>query len=331
MQVLAIPCFNALLLGIQVHEFILMISTRACYLGVDEMLLNASLESRNDVVIITKPKACENTRLYDSEFSRFQYFFTNDSDSYQANHYYLENAYNLSLSTVVIMTVGFVGICYLSFRTYRDYGWSIYRINGADIQKRNVLMRYHVFMLALKLNIYFAICDAFPYLFHTAHQLAVFPDMVMEGLKADAEDFKRGGYSTAILVVVSTGWCLLSAALFFFVGVHAIRKCNYWLMGLLLVVYLVQVFIEGRYCLYLLVVKVPGLHRPAYHIYIYWGVIVAIEMAFDIFIVLMGCWVTYDFKNGLSQLVNDMYENKPWILFKKPEHLQPKKERFIID
>ena len=332
MQVLVIPVFNALLLGIQSYEFALMVATKSCYFGIEEELVSRQASTSNtDNFTIKYPPVCEDslTALIDLLGKNE---FKNKPSVFQDNHYHLQNAYNLSLTALVFMVVFFIGICFLSFRTYRDYGWSIYQINGADIQKRDVLMRYHVFMLALKLNIYFAICDALPFLLHVLDFSLFDPGSMITEFQYDINDIKQGGYGRIILMIVSSAWCLFSALLFYFVGVHAIRRCNYWLMGLLLVVYLVQVFIEGRYCIFMLDVLVPEYTIiVAISYYIYWGVIIAVEMAFDIFIVLLGSWVMYDFKHGLAELVNDMYDNKPWIFKKKPEHLKPKKERFIID
>ena len=331
MQVLAIPVLNALLLGIQSFEYSLMAATKWCYFGIEEAMVIRQASTNNSNYTIHAPPVCQDTG------TRLVYHVTpnllkNKLPYYQANHYHLQNAYNLCLSTLVIMAVLFIILCYLSFKTYRDYGWSIYRINGADIQKRNVLKIYHVFMLALKLNIYFALCDALPYLIQIIEEWVLLPNFLPANIRKDAQDFKQGGYGGSILFILSSAWCLLSALLFYFVGVFAIRKCNYWLMALLLVVYLAQIFIEGRYCLYMLNVEVSDKMPKVLNDYsTYLGVIIAIEMAFDIVILLLGSWVMYNFKNGLTELVNDMYEYKPWIFKRKPEHLKPKKERFVID
>ena len=331
MQVLVIPVLNTLLLGIQSYEYSLMAKTKSCYFGIEEEVVRGKASTNNSNYTIRSPPICEysGTRLiYNAKFISSGV----GTSLYQDNQIYVQNAYNLSLTALVFMVVFFVGICYLSFKTYRDYGWSIYRINGADIQKRNVLTRYHIFMLTLKLNILFAICDALPFLFGTADGLGFHSGLLRNTYQYNSDDLKHGGYGGTILYLLSSAWCLLSALLFFFVGVHAIRKCNYWLMSLLLVVYLVQVFIEGRLSLFMLKVNAPAASDQIISLYYaYWGVIVALEMAFDIFIVLLGSWVMYDFKHGLAELVNDMYDNKPWIFKKQPEHLKVKKERFIID
>ena len=330
-QVLVIPVLNTLLLGIQSYEYSLMAKTKSCYFGIEEEVVRGKASTNNSNYTIRSPPISEgsSTRLiYNSTFISPRL----KPSVYLQNHFHLQNAYNLSLATLIVMLLFFIGICFLSFRTYQNYGWSIYRINGADIQKRNVLTRYHIFMLTLKLNILFAICDALPFLLSIIDWSRFHPVTLRNTLENSVYELKHGGYGGHILYLFSSAWCLLSALLFFFVGVHAIRKCNYWLMSFLLIVYLVQVFIEGRLSLYIFNVVAPLAWGHIYSLfYAYWGVIVALEMAFDIFIVLLGSWVMYDFKHGLAELVNDMYDNKPWIFKKQPEHLKVKKERFIID
>lgn len=333
MQVLVLPFFNALLTGIQIHEFLLVSAVRRCHEAIPQSIDTSLLKGLNDGYIanIKLPAECRTTVLYDlMDQTRLRISSTTLS-LYKDNHNLLLNAFNLSLATVILMCLFFIIICYLAFNTYRDYGWIIYRINGANIQKRNTLTRFHLFMLALKLNIYFSLCDAFVYLFTIVNNLVFDPEVVRQTFETDAADLTAGGYASNILMIVSSAWCLLSALLFYFVGIHAIRRRKFCLMVLLLVVYLVQVFIEGRACLYWLAVYVPSAEPIQKSYYIYWGVIYAIEMAFDGFIVVMGCWVLYDFGNGLADMVNDMFDNKPWVVVKKPDHLNVKKERFVVE
>ena len=330
MQVLVIPVFNGLLFAVQCYEFVLMAATKTCFEGV-QSALEVGFTASADNITIPIPDACAYTNLVLIKNRDERWFSRHTLAIYQSNHPHLPNALNLSLATVVIMSVLFLGICCLSFKTYRHYGWTIYRINGADIQKRDVLTRYHVFILALKLNIYFAACTAVPFLFTLIGALVFdLPDS-SRTFQRQSNEIRNGGYGIAILTLVISAFCMMSVFLFYFVGIRAIRKNNYWLMGLLLVVYLVQVCLEGRYVYFWLVVDLSLERKEQILLNYYLGTIVAVEMAFDIFIVLMGSWVMYDFKHGLSRLVNEMYEHKPWILFKKPEHLQPKKERFVID
>jgi hypothetical protein len=44
---------------------------------------------------------------------------------------------------------------FVAYRLFAELGWSIYKEQGADIKKRTILQRYHIFILLLKLNVYF--------------------------------------------------------------------------------------------------------------------------------------------------------------------------------
>lgn len=44
---------------------------------------------------------------------------------------------------------------FLAYRAYLEFGWSVWQQQGADIRKRNILRLYHIFLLLLKVNVYF--------------------------------------------------------------------------------------------------------------------------------------------------------------------------------
>ncbi|KAL2917417.1 hypothetical protein HK105_203082 [Polyrhizophydium stewartii] len=66
---------------------------------------------------------------------------------------------SLSLSyAVVFFMLVFTAACLVVFRKAFDmYGWSIFHAHGADISKRETMRRYHLFIVLLKLNVYFAV------------------------------------------------------------------------------------------------------------------------------------------------------------------------------
>jgi hypothetical protein len=45
---------------------------------------------------------------------------------------------------------------FVSFMVYKEYGFTLYRSQGADIRKKRMLGHYHALILLLKLNIYFS-------------------------------------------------------------------------------------------------------------------------------------------------------------------------------
>ncbi|KAI8613491.1 hypothetical protein BC830DRAFT_473954 [Chytriomyces sp. MP71] len=73
---------------------------------------------------------------------------------------------NLSLlnrsAPIELIIVGVSGLgnllgLFFGFKTYQEYGWSLYQVQGASIKRKWIITRYHLFILLLKLNIYFTL------------------------------------------------------------------------------------------------------------------------------------------------------------------------------
>ena len=334
LQVAVIPVVNALLLIIQAHDYALMTVVQKCFFDVEEALTN--IVRLGGVVdfktSIDPPEICAKSGLYGTSTNQPVMFFSEETLSdMQSKHQALLNAKYMCLANLMIVSLVLTIMCYPAFRTSREYSWRIYRIQGADIKQRNVLDRYHLFLLLLKLNIYFAMCDGMVYLFQVAVRwISDFSRLKVE-FDDEMPDLKAGGYAPDYLMITSSFWCFLSALVFYFLGVRAIRKCIYWLMTLLLLVYIVQIAIEGRLCKYLIDKKAQNMVAASPNKYIYWALIVGVEMTFDAVIVVLGMLLLQDFGQGLAELVKDMEVYKPWIFKKKPKHLKVVKERFDID
>ena len=330
-QVLVIIAFNLFLLINQIADFAFMTISRDALDSVQSILTERFSDS--SVTNTTINMLDISNQYYDFAYAEngSLTFGPNAVSLFLAQEQYLLNAYNINFTLLIIVSLFAILVSYFAFMTSRDYGWSIYEVNGACIKKRDMITRYHIFMLALKLNIYFSICD-FAAFFYYVFLLARFDSSKLAAIFAGAaEDFKHFGYAAMILVIVSASWCLISALLFYFAGVHAIRKSNYWLMGLVLVVYLIQIFIQARLALYKLNVAYYNHPYVQKADDVYLASIVLVEIVLDIFIIGMGAWVMYDFKDGLANLVNAMYDNRPWLFTKKPQHLTKSKIRMVID
>ncbi|KAI8924831.1 hypothetical protein BC831DRAFT_463371 [Entophlyctis helioformis] len=66
---------------------------------------------------------------------------------------------------MVVMFVFAVGWVYLSYQLYKVFGWTLFKEMGADINVRNQLMVYHVYLLLLKLDVFFFLGFSFQFLF----------------------------------------------------------------------------------------------------------------------------------------------------------------------
>ncbi|KAJ3146689.1 hypothetical protein HDU86_008433 [Geranomyces michiganensis] len=47
--------------------------------------------------------------------------------------------------------------CFLAYKVYREYGWDIYQSQGASLLKKRLLRHVHLFVLLLKVNLYFSV------------------------------------------------------------------------------------------------------------------------------------------------------------------------------
>ncbi|KAJ3183363.1 hypothetical protein HDU87_006682 [Geranomyces variabilis] len=47
--------------------------------------------------------------------------------------------------------------CYLAYKVYREYGWHIFQSQGASLVKKRLLRHVHLFILLLKVNLYFSV------------------------------------------------------------------------------------------------------------------------------------------------------------------------------
>ncbi|KAJ3172728.1 hypothetical protein HDU88_006058 [Geranomyces variabilis] len=47
--------------------------------------------------------------------------------------------------------------CFLAYKVYREYGWHIFQSQGASLVKKRLLRHIHLFILLLKVNLYFSV------------------------------------------------------------------------------------------------------------------------------------------------------------------------------
>ncbi|KAF9969378.1 hypothetical protein BGZ73_008286 [Actinomortierella ambigua] len=69
------------------------------------------------------------------------------------------NPYHASLpyeiAVIALMTVFTVGFIFMAYKLYKEFGWSIYKKIGADLQMRDMYKVYQLFIMILKFDIYF--------------------------------------------------------------------------------------------------------------------------------------------------------------------------------
>ncbi|KAJ3130113.1 hypothetical protein HK098_006172 [Nowakowskiella sp. JEL0407] len=66
----------------------------------------------------------------------------------------MENSLIAEFPIILAMIIFCLVGIYISYRTYKDFGWRMFGILGASITKRNMLRYYHIFLVLLKINMY---------------------------------------------------------------------------------------------------------------------------------------------------------------------------------
>ncbi|KAI9334902.1 hypothetical protein BDR26DRAFT_1009479 [Obelidium mucronatum] len=155
---------------------------------------------------------------------------------------------------------------FFGYKTYQEYGWSMYQVQGASIERKWIMTRYHMFILVLKLNYFLHVgfrqsngsrllllpkgnhgpkhYAQHPWILGpTSEPTVIFPN--------DYSKVPRNLLLPLSIVAISAG------VLSYLFGWNAIRKCNRYLMlgflGLLLadfvaVIYgLSAVFTDPKY------------------------------------------------------------------------------------
>ncbi|KAI8833579.1 hypothetical protein BJ741DRAFT_611470 [Chytriomyces cf. hyalinus JEL632] len=73
------------------------------------------------------------------------------------NIHLLDNSYVIEILIVGVSGLGNLFGLFLGLKTYQEYGWSLYQIQGASIKRKWIITRYHLFILLLKANIFFTL------------------------------------------------------------------------------------------------------------------------------------------------------------------------------
>lgn len=55
----------------------------------------------------------------------------------------------------VVISAFLIMFCYLAYRLYKEFGWKIYKKIGADPHMRRIYRHYQVFLMMLKLDVFF--------------------------------------------------------------------------------------------------------------------------------------------------------------------------------
>ncbi|OAJ36082.1 hypothetical protein BDEG_20294 [Batrachochytrium dendrobatidis JEL423] len=152
-----------------------------------------------------------------------------------------ETAVFIGYGIIVVMVLcSLVGL-FLSFKTFGVYGWSIYQIQGADIEKREILKRYYIFATTMKFNVFF-----FLGIIAQIGFAAYFKNKVATVNALDDDGRLHATLERNRLQLWGYGAITLFTSLFYFVlGYLGMRRTNFLMMCaflVMMVVYIAAVF-----------------------------------------------------------------------------------------
>ncbi|KAJ3306145.1 hypothetical protein HDV03_000379 [Kappamyces sp. JEL0829] len=159
MQVLAVSLFNVFTTIYSVIQIFQVVRLKNCAQELASILTHSpafAMDSLDKQAMAELDSTCYFTLLdpsgnYNSEEKSLEQL---ESDVL-ANMPRFNTILGLSISISVFMILATAVGLFISYRCYNFYGWNVYYTQGADLTKKRMLERYHLFVLLLKTNAYF--------------------------------------------------------------------------------------------------------------------------------------------------------------------------------
>jgi hypothetical protein len=196
-------------------------------------------------------------------------------------------SYLLTVNTSLLITITVVTFltsivnAYISRKSYQQYGWSVFETQGADLTKKRMLKRYHLFMVFLKINAYFFLGVVIQY---------------VGILYFVGKNRAENQWFIPIIIMANA----FVTTLYFLTGYLGARHTNYRLLGIYLGI-LITNFVALVVILYLVYVQDPSLYLPTRYwltfFVIFQMITVCISYTFAILLML-------DIKRGLNNIGN---------------------------
>ncbi|RUP46880.1 hypothetical protein BC936DRAFT_146424 [Jimgerdemannia flammicorona] len=112
-----------------------------------------------------------------------------------------------------VMIVFALFLMFLAYKLYRQYGWLIYKRIGANIAMQGHFKTYQIFVMLMKLNIFFELGFSVFYLI---------------GMAINNSNWEVNAYSPGLLIFHATVTGMILPMLF--IAYHALRNENHYLM-----------------------------------------------------------------------------------------------------
>ena len=213
-----------------------------------DTLRNCAIEAK--VVVNLTDTTLRSTALkdfYTRCFFSIDQVLTDDAkSSFVANidreYYLLGVNYNILISIIVITALASIVNAYFCRKSYQQYGWSVFETQGADLRKKRILQRYHLYMLFLKINGYFFLGVVMQYV------------GILYFVGKNRSDNQ---WFIPIIIIAN----VFVTTLYLVTGYFGARHTNYRLLGSYLAI-LIANFVACVVILYLVFVQDVELYRP---------------------------------------------------------------------
>ncbi|KAJ3324266.1 hypothetical protein HDV06_000305 [Boothiomyces sp. JEL0866] len=157
MQVLAVAIFNTMNLGYSIIQIYQTNHLKDCANTFQTYYLSGYTSGLQSL-----SSSCYFQPVWDNGDVVGTKSLANVSSDIASKLYLFDIMLYLEITIVCILLIFNVIGMYFSYKCYQQHGWSVYETHGADIAKKSrnaltveILQRYHIFILLLKLNSFF--------------------------------------------------------------------------------------------------------------------------------------------------------------------------------
>ncbi|KAJ3111220.1 hypothetical protein HDU96_005898, partial [Phlyctochytrium bullatum] len=213
---------------------------------------------------------------------------------------FVDSAKNAQISVSVISGVGNIIGAILAYKAYQAYGWSIYQIQGASVMKRKMLQRYHIFILLLKLNIYFTLGIVAQLVsasyYEQKHSFDQNSQLSMLFNSTELFGAVEPRPFSTMFILPSASIAIIVAAMYYAVGWFAIRRANFAMMWVFMVFMVLDLVAVVGAMSIVMIWKRFRLTRNGMLTFC------LVQIILNVITLVVGAFNMQDFKNGLRHL-----------------------------
>eukprot|EP00842_Homolaphlyctis_polyrhiza_P000516 jgi/Hompol1/1465/HPOL_002712-RA len=204
----------------------------------------------------------------------------------------LTTALALSYTIIFVMVVCYLIGLFLSYKTFGVYGWSIYNKQGADITKREILRRYHIFMAIMKINAYFFLAIVAQGIM----SLYYYNKLQQTTEQSNTSLFDRLHHDRITMTWFSA-IVIVIALIYFMLGYLGMRHENFWAMGVFIfMVTIYMVLIIGG----ISIIQTTDMFAVTKNFLTLFAVI---QLLLNVATLVSAVLAMLDFRKGLGQIV----------------------------